>query len=212
MNARFTDVAPIVLRDPLAQMLGSVEPGEPVRYTFEDAVKAAGYACPVVAGTWVALQTALRELYGRELPVRGEIEVTIGREAGRLARVTRIIALVTGAGHETGLGRFSGRYRREGLLRYDPNLAGWTRFRRLDTGAAADVQPSTELLLDSVAVQDLLAKVVRGQASEGERLTLASMWHDKIEHLLRTPQEVVRVRRVATAAGAQVLFEAPYAR
>jgi hypothetical protein len=213
MNAHFKDVEPLVLRDPLAELLGTLDAGEPLRLQFEDAVKAAGYACPVVAGAWLATKAGLRELYGHELPVRGEIEVVIGREAGRMARFTRVVGLLTGAGQETGLSRFSGRYRREALLRHDPSLAGWTRLRRTDTGATADVQVNPEVVLDDPSVQELLARVVRGQASEADRVLHASLWQDKIDRMLRGLEPVVRVRRVAgSLAQTTVMFESPYAR
>ena len=49
----FSQIAPISLYDPLADLLGATENGV-ITYEFLDAVKLAGHACPTVAGAWLA--------------------------------------------------------------------------------------------------------------------------------------------------------------
>ena len=43
-------VAPIVVADPLAALLGATEDGR-IEYRYLDAVKLAGHSCPTVAGS-----------------------------------------------------------------------------------------------------------------------------------------------------------------
>lgn len=47
---RLASAEPIRVRDPLAEVLGMVPEGEPLVVRFADVAKAAGHACPAVAG------------------------------------------------------------------------------------------------------------------------------------------------------------------
>jgi hypothetical protein len=69
--AFFDDVATIVLRDPLAELLGAAEGGI-VEYGYAEAVKLAGHSCPTVAGAW--LMNRRTQLCGSSwsFPPRGE--------------------------------------------------------------------------------------------------------------------------------------------
>lgn len=59
----FFDEAPrIVVRDPLADLLGAAEGGL-LEYRYLDAVRLAGHSCPTVAGAWLMARAALRSLY-----------------------------------------------------------------------------------------------------------------------------------------------------
>ena len=69
---------PIAVRDPLAELLGMVPEGDPLVVTFPEVAKAAGHACPAVAGAYRASDLALDRLYPDSLPVRSEVAVTVG--------------------------------------------------------------------------------------------------------------------------------------
>src|SRR3972149_11748398 len=72
------EVKPIAFKEPLAEILGALKgAGGALEYTFVDAVKMAGHACPTVAGAYLSCQKALEKLYPGEIPVRGEISVTV---------------------------------------------------------------------------------------------------------------------------------------
>ncbi len=70
-------VRPILMREPLAETLGALESAGVVEYGFVDVVKMAGHACPTVSAAYLVCQLALDELYGSEMPVRGDISVTV---------------------------------------------------------------------------------------------------------------------------------------
>src|SRR5512141_150315 len=97
-RAFFSAAEPIVVKEPLAEILGafSAGPAAPAgrpafspeggsagtfAYTFSDLVKLAGHACPTMAGAWLSCQSALRALYPGETPVRGQISVTVYGDA-----------------------------------------------------------------------------------------------------------------------------------
>jgi|GEM_PF-3207683 len=46
------DIEPIEIRDPVAEALAVLEPGEPFVVTYEDVVKTAGHSCPTAAGAY----------------------------------------------------------------------------------------------------------------------------------------------------------------
>src|SRR3989304_9437999 len=72
------EVKPIRFKEPLAETLGAFKDRNAVlEYTFAETVKMAGHACPTVAGAYLSCQKALETLYFGEIPVRGEISVTV---------------------------------------------------------------------------------------------------------------------------------------
>lgn len=73
-----TQVKSIKFKDPLAETLGVFKKeGATLEYTFIDVAKMAGHACPTVAGAYLSCQKALERLYLDEIPVRGEVSITI---------------------------------------------------------------------------------------------------------------------------------------
>lgn len=70
----FADAPTIRVIDPLAEFLGAAESGL-IDYRYGDAVRLAGHSCPTVASAFLMVRAGLAALYGKDLPVRGEIRV-----------------------------------------------------------------------------------------------------------------------------------------
>ena len=64
--AFFEQVPSITLRDPLAELLGSVDGGL-MTYGYADAVRLAGHSCPTVASAYWLGVRAIQALYGLSL-------------------------------------------------------------------------------------------------------------------------------------------------
>lgn len=115
--AFFDDVRSIVAHDPLAEFLGAAENGR-VEYRYLDAVKLAEHSCPTVAAAYWMTLKALEHLYPDALPQRGGIRVDFGQD--QLSSVTgviaNVVALLTGATHDTGFKGLAGRFDRRRLL------------------------------------------------------------------------------------------------
>jgi|GEM_PF-1358125 hypothetical protein len=133
------DVDPIEIRDPVAEALGVLEPGEPFVITYTDAVKEAGHSCPTASGAYRIAQLGLHALYSDGYPVRSEIEVRAAgpRDDTAYGVMSRIISYVTGATEDDGFRGLTGDYGgRRDLLRFDafdPDTPDPTfRFRRTD--------------------------------------------------------------------------------
>ena len=101
-----TQVPPIMVRDPLIEMLGQTN--EPIPYYYEEAVKVAGHSCMVASSAWMMTKLALEALYPNgEVPVRGQITIQMpGSESEwNIGVFGEVMTFITGAAPATG---FSG--------------------------------------------------------------------------------------------------------
>lgn len=195
---RLASTDPIRIRDPLAEVLGMVPEGEPLVVTFADVAKAAGHACPAVAGAYRGTQLALAHLYPDEYPVRSDIEVTVdgAPDDSGLGPMANVIQHITGAADETGFTGFGGVGGRANLLSFgDVEAPGRSfRYERTDTGAVAVVSfDPTATGVDSNAgagtPMDSLPEVVSGTADETETAAFRDQWHNRVQRILDAPAE-----------------------
>lgn len=194
----FEQVPALCLRDPLAALLGAAEDGG-LEYRYADAVKWAGHSCPTVAGAWLMTRTALRHLYGDEMPQRGGIRVELrdAQAAGTTGVVGGVIGLITGAAGEGGFKGLAGRQVRCGLLSYGVALPAELRLGRLDSGAAVHLDYHPAAVPPDPALPSLMQKVVAGQAAPEEMAEFARLWQDRVRRILidhADDPELVRIR------------------
>lgn len=191
---RLPATAPIRIRDPLAELLGMVPEGEPLSVTFAEVAKAAGHACPAVAGAYRGTQLALSALHSETLPVRSELAVTVGGDPDDpgLGPMASVLRQVTGAADETGFDGFAGYGGRSGLMTFGelPGSGRAFEFRRIDIDeavrvafdpSAAGVDPSGG---DGPPV-DALPRLISGEADADEREAFLDAWHGRVQRLLR---------------------------
>lgn len=183
----FFDAVPgIVLRDPLAELLGAADGGL-IEYRYADAVRLAGHSCPTVAGAWLLTTRALRALYGDAVPERGGIRVDFGEplESGVAGVVAGIAGLLTGAAGGGGFKGLGGRHARRNLLQFDVAEVDGIRFRRLDgqEGAvvvALDLSP----VPGDPRMGELLPLVLQGAAGAEERARFGELWQERVRRIL----------------------------
>jgi len=189
------EVRPIKIREPLAETLGAFEvENTALEYNFVDVVKMAGHACPTVAGAYLSCQKALERLYPDEIPVRGEISVTVYGEPdeGVYGVMAQVFSYLTGAASATGFRGLGHRFRRKDLLKYNPDKidsqAMCFEFSRLDNGRTVLVKfypqqiPFPEEKAKRLA--GLLEKVIWEAAREEERKEFQELWTDKVKGML----------------------------
>ena len=191
--ARYGDLEPIRIRDPVAEVLGVLEPGEPFEIGYPDVVRAAGHSCPTAAGAYRIAELGLAALYPDDLPVRGEVAVRVGgpRDETAYGVTGRLLSFVTGAAGEDGFGGLPGGFgRRRGLLEYGPIDGTGVRVR-LSRPESADAVVVT---YDVDAVPGLgdsrrhLPAVVEGAASEDEVRAFREAWHRRVDAVLTTDE------------------------
>jgi hypothetical protein len=185
------EVDPIRIRDPVAEALVVLDPGEPFVVTYEDLIEVAGHSCPTASGAFRITQLGLDALYPEDLPVRSEIEVLAGgpREDGTYGVMGRLISYVTGAAREDGFGGLAGGYgNRRNLLTFDafdPASADPTfRFRRTDTGEAVEVAYHVADVPDGGPALDNLQRIIEGRASDDDREAFSEAWHGRVRSVL----------------------------
>ncbi|WP_353634198.1 hypothetical protein ABSL23_14125 [Halobacterium sp. NMX12-1] len=185
------DAEPIRIRDPVAEALAVLDPGDPFVVTYEDVVKAAGHSCPTASGAYRIAQVGLDALYPDELPVRSEVEVLAAgpRDDATYGVMGRLISYVTGAAQADGFGGLAGGYggRRNTLTfdAFDPDSAAPTfRFRRTDTDETVEVVYHVGDVPDGGPALGTLQQIIEGTASEAERELFADVWHGRVQSVL----------------------------
>ncbi len=189
----------IVFSDPLAEFLGALPARGTFRYTYDDVVKLAGHSCPTVAGAFLMTAAAMRALYPGGTPVRGEIEVIVGGEHDGTSSgpMSQVFTFLTGAATDSGFAGLAERWRRRGLLRFDPSLAGRVRFRRLDDGTAVDIGYQPGRVPPSGELRSVMARALGEQASLDELARFRELWMARVGEILASdPARVLEVTSV----------------
>ncbi|WP_246989283.1 hypothetical protein [Halorientalis marina] len=185
------EVDQIEIRDPVAEALGVLEPGDPFVITYTDAVKEAGHSCPTASGAYRIAQFGLDTLYPDSYPVRSEIEVQAprSRDDATYGVMSRIISYVTGATEDDGFRGLAGGYGgRSDLLHFDafdPDTAEPTfRFRRTDTDETVQVTYHVSEVPDGGPAIGNLQQILDGTASDQQREAFADAWHRRVQVVL----------------------------
>lgn len=194
------DTDPIEIRDPVAETLAVLEPGDPFVITYKDVITAAGHSCPTAAGAYRITRAGLDALYPNAVPVRSEINVLAGgpRNDATYGVMGRLVSFITGAAEDDGFGGLAGGYgNRRDLLSYDAfdldTPSPTFRFRRIDTNDIVEVTFHVEDAPDGGPEIGLLQKLVEGSASQDQREAFASAWHGRVQAIL-SKESLVTVR------------------
>lgn len=185
----YDDVHPIRIRDPVAEALCVLEPGDPFVVTYTDAVTVAGHSCPTAAGAYRLTQLGLNALYPDVNPVRGDIEVLAGgpRDDSTYGVMSRIVSAITGAAEEDGFSGLAGGLgdRRNHLHFADLDTIEPTfYFRRRDTDDTVAVQYHVGEVPDAGPPIRHLPAIVDGDATAEQRAAFADAWHGRVESVL----------------------------
>ncbi len=191
----FYKVEPIQFREPLAETLGAfTEDNAVLKYTFIDAVKMAGHACPTVAGSYLICQAALKNLFGGEVPVRGNVAVTVYGEPdeGGYGVMAQVFSFLTGAASVTGFKGLGPKFGRKDLLTFSDETPDSTalcfKFIRLDNTKAIMVKfipgmiPFPEEKSHRLGI--LMGRVLSGNANSEETDEFRDLWMEKVEAML----------------------------
>ncbi|MDE2439888.1 MAG: hypothetical protein KGP14_02595 [Betaproteobacteria bacterium] len=200
----FSRIPSITLYDPLAEVLGATDDGL-IEYTFADAVKLAGHACPTVAGAWLATIRGLGALYGSDTPVRGQIAVALPEtvEEGVTGVIGSIATLLTGAAGAGGFKGLGGRYRRRDLLSFGITGVSGIRLTRRDTGASVDSTAQLHRVPGDPRMSELLPCILGGTATPEDVMLFRELWQDRVRRILVdhvSDPELVEIRYL-TASG-----------
>lgn len=181
----FEQVPPILLYDPLAELFAAPADGL-LRYTFADAVKLAGHACPTVAGAWLMTGQALAALYGDEIPQRGNIAIAFAAplDSGVTGVIAAVAGLLTGAAGKGGFKGLGGQFQRRGLAEFAVAGVAQVRFTRLDNARQADCWLNPGAVPGDPRLGHWLGAILAGHASLAEQRQFQEAWQQRVRRIL----------------------------
>lgn len=199
--AFYSQVRSLTVYDPLAEFLGAAENGR-IEYRYIDAVKLAGHSCPTVAAAYWMTLKGLASLYPDSLPERGGIRVEFRQDqlSGVTGVIANVVAMLTGATHDTGFKGIGGRFDRRKLLHFSTDVAEEIRFTRVDSGQAVDVAARVHLVPFAAQTAELMQKCLAGSATGEEAARFRDNWQARVRALLLDHgdnPEVFPVRRAS---------------
>jgi len=189
------EVEPIRFREPFAETLGAFKQENTIlEYNFIDVVKMAGHACPTTSGAYLCCQEALKKLYAEEIPIRGDIAITIYGESdeGVYGVISQVFMLLTGAAPASGFRGLGHKFKRKDLLKFsqkkiDPS-AHCFKFQRLENKKTVIVRfyPDKIPFAEDKAKRlgNLLQKVIWEAAKQDERREFQDLWMEKVADML----------------------------
>ena len=183
--AFFDEVRSLSVCDPLAEFLGAAEGGR-IEYRYIDAVRLAGHSCPTVAAAYWMTLKALTSLYPDSLPQRGGIRVEFREQllSGVTGVIANVVALLTGATHDSGFKGIGGRFDRRQLLYFAADVTEEIRFTRIDTGQAVEVAARLQRVPFAPQTSELMQKCLAGSASAEETARFRENWQARVRALL----------------------------
>lgn len=181
----FAGIPGIVVRDPLAELLGAAE-GGCIEYRFLDAVKLAGHSCPTVAGAWLMATRGLRALYGGETPLRGGVQVDFAEaeDSGVAGVIASVMTLLTGAAGAGGFKGLAGQFSRRDLLHFGVSGIAGIRMTRRDTGLAVQVSLDLSSVPPDPRIGQLLGELLSGNPDVALRSEFGRLWQDRVKRIL----------------------------
>ncbi len=190
----FNDVTPIVMTDPLSDMLGTCEEGV-IPYTYGDIVKLTGHSCPTVAGAYLMVQKGIKALYGDELPIRGNIILRIKGAFGEggLGVIANVASMITGATDESGFHGLGGQCDRRGLLSYHQDIEGELQLERTDTGTYVIITYDPSCVPPSPEIGRLMPLILSHRADASECRLFGTLWQERVKRLLIDHQDDPRL-------------------
>jgi hypothetical protein len=163
-------------------------------YSFIDAVKMAGHACPTVAGAYLVCRKAIEALYPDEIPVRGDVAITVFGEAdeGVYGVMGQVFTFLTGAAPASGFRGLGPKFNRKNLLKFVPKKidlqAMCFEFGRLDTGRTVLVKFYPQQIPFStekgMRMGQLMEKVLWEADSGDEKKEFQELWTGKVRDML----------------------------
>ncbi|MCK5857366.1 MAG: hypothetical protein KAG64_07745 [Bacteroidales bacterium] len=186
----FDKIPHIELQDKLSAFLGSSEKGI-IDFSYLEIVKMAGHSCAVTSGAYIMTMKGLKELYGSEVPQRGNIKVEIHDRLGdgNTGVFGAVYSNITGATTNTGFGGLGADFNRRNLLFYGVQMQANVRFTRLDTGKSVELSYNPSLAVDPGAI---MQSAFGPNASDESRTTFPKRWQEMVKTIFDNADLVVQ--------------------
>ncbi len=180
----FPETPSIRLYDPLGDLLGA---GDGIlTYIYDDVAKLSGHACPTVAGGFLLVKRALEELWGDEMPQRGDIRVTVygAQDEGTNGPISQVFTQLTGAAAGNGFHGLGGQFARDGLLQFQPTGEPGFRFERISTGKAVTLIYDPSGIPAAPTMGEDLGRILGGFADKNIVTRFRDAWRERVLKIL----------------------------
>jgi len=187
----YDSVEPFILKDELSNFLGATKDGI-VEISYLDCVKLASHSCPTVAGSFIVAKVALKELFGDEIPKRGEIKVELSeaKSAGVAGVIGNVIGYICGASDDGGFVGIGGKFNKRDLLSFEnSDVNGLVRVTRLDSGKSVTLNLDTSKVPGNPKMKELMQKSLQGIATKDEQDEFRELWQGRVEYMLTNPDK-----------------------
>ena len=187
----FNEIPHIILQDELSNFLGSSQEGI-IDISYLEIVKMAGHSCAVTSGSYLMTQIGLKELYGSELPQRGNIKVEIREQLteGNTGVFGSVYSNITGATTNTGFGGLGNKFNRRDLMFYGANIRGNVRFTRLDNNDSVELSYNPHSI---VTPGDIMQSAFGPNATEEAKRTFPEQWQNMVKTIFDNANKVVTI-------------------
>ena len=204
----FDEVEPIILRDPLSVVLGAMDEEAVMVFKYPDAVKLAGHSCVSVSGAYKLTAKALKALYGEEVPLRGEINITImgGPEDMAYGPISQVISFITGAAPITGFKGLKGKFKRQSKLIFDKTTPEFNTFifQRTDTGKTVKITFNPQVLPQNEKMGELMSQVLSNKATEKDKEAFINLWQGNVKEVLLNDEKYKELFKIEEIKGYRV--------
>lgn len=181
----FSTIPTISMQDPLADILGAAPSGV-MSYSYSECVKLAGHSCPTVAGTYLMLQKGLKELYGDEIPKRGNIRVSMSGKLGEgvVGVMANVASFITGATDTSGFHGIGGQFDRRNLLSYDAPIQGDLALERCDNGKKVILSYTPKMIPTDPKMGGWMQMILLGNTEQELKHWFQSAWQERVRLIL----------------------------
>ncbi|MEN8120254.1 MAG: hypothetical protein ABFS35_07905 [Bacteroidota bacterium] len=187
----YDEIEDIILKDELSAFLGASKEGI-IDISYLDIVKMAGHSCATIAGAYLMAQKGLKELFGTELPKRGEIKVELkGTLDDNTGAIALVLSNITGATSDSGFMGIQGKYNRRGLLFYGVNIKSNARFTRLDTNKSVEVN---YMPMKVVTPGEIIQSALGPNATKENKKTFPERWQKMVKTVFDNADKVIEIR------------------
>ena len=191
----FNTIETITLKDPLSDFLGTFEDGV-VEFNYIDIVKSAGHSCPTVAGAYLMALEGLKALYGKSMPIRGEIFVSFKEDQndGVAGVIANVLTQITGATESLGFKGIGGNFVRHDLMKFNDTINSSIKLQRLDNGDSVEVIYNPSMIASDPRQQILMQKIMQNNATVTDKILFGKLWQKRVENIFLNINTVITIK------------------
>lgn len=132
------------------------------------------------------LQKGLKELYGDDLPERGNIRVSMSGRLGEgvVGVMANVASLITGATDKSGFHGLGGVFDRRNLLSYEADIAGDIALERCDNGKKVILSYNPKIIPSEPKMASWMQMILSGNTDPELKQWFQSAWQERVRLIL----------------------------